>query len=477
MTGLMIARTPSRALDPQRGNQIAAAHQLSEEFDRGIHRTRAHPRGSQRCPHVTGAQSSIVSRRVAGRRQWVEHAGATSATTPMWTRRSAWLDALRLWADPAAVQEVCARLGCSINAATMLAIATAMADYADHDTGRNMAATRATLAQRVGCSPRTITTAWRVLRAADWIVLAAPGHGNARTPSARCRPSIWHLTPRRTVDHFHLPPRTNYLPSSLVEKHSPSAPARAGKISQRKKPRPATTRTQPRPIALQRLAAQLVASTHGIDRRSQHIGAVCDAFTSSGIDSQAWTARQLKNALEADMRATGWNWPDHITNPIGFLISRLRRLPAQPGKQQPKEVATQAQPASQRAQTLNDAPQDGPTPRVMTSQQCARIALAQQHCRQVLERAHHRTQSALPDDAGQVSARTGKPRHPSTPAPSNSCSVCGSPQARQRPYLPLHRSCVCDKCWGSASCGIEGQASSRAPSGLSVLEALRRVQT
>lgn len=477
MTGLMIARTPSRALDPQRGNQIAAAHQLSEEFDRGIHRTRAHPRASQRCPHVTGAQSSIVSRRVAGRRQWVEHAGATSATTPMWTRRSAWLDALRLWADPAAVQEVCARLGCSINAATMLAIATAMADYADHDTGRNMAATRATLAQRVGCSPRTITTAWRVLRAADWIVLAAPGHGNARTPSARCRPSIWHLTPRRTVDHFHLPPRTNYLPSSLVEKHSPSAPARAGKISQRKKPRPATTRTQPRPIALQRLAAQLVASTHGIDRRSQHIGAVCDAFTSSGIDSQAWTARQLKNALEADMRATGWNWPDHITNPIGFLISRLRRLPAQPGKQQPKEVATQAQPASQRAQTLNDAPQDGPTPRVMTSQQCARIALAQQHCRQVLERAHHRTQSALPDDAGQVSARTGKPRHPSTPAPSNSCSVCGSPQARQRPYLPLHRSCVCDKCWGSASCGIEGQASSRAPSGLSVLEALRRVQT
>lgn len=440
MTGSMIARGPLRALDPQCGNEITSALLFSDELGTHIHRTRVDPHGSHRCPHTTREQPPIAFRRVAGRRQWVEHAGAISVTTPMWTCRSAWLDALKVWANPVAVQEVCDRFGCSISSATVLAVATAMADYADHDTGRNMAATRATLAQRVGCSPRTITTAWRVLRAADWIVLASLGHGNARTPSARCRPSIWHLTPRQTVDHFHLPSKTNYPYSSPVKNHSPSAPPRAGGISQRPNTRRPMGRTQPRPIGLQRLAAGLAACTHGIDRRNRHIGALCDAITASGIDSQTWTARQLKDALEADMRVTGWHWPDRITNPVGFLISRLRRLPTRPHEQD----------ASQHAQMLPPAPPDAPRPPVVTSQQRARIALARQHCRQVLEDARRPSRSAFLNDAEHVSVRIATPRDPSTPAPSNACSICGSRQARKRPYLPMHRACVCDECWGSA---------------------------
>ena len=35
-----------------------------------------------------------------------------------------------------------------------------------------------------------------------------------------------------------------------------------------------------------------------------------DALTHSGLDLEAWTPRQLLDALNADMRATGWSWPN-----------------------------------------------------------------------------------------------------------------------------------------------------------------------
>lgn len=70
----------------------------------------------------------------------------------------------------------------------------------------------------------------------------------------------------------------------------------------------------------------MVANAHGLWRG--HIGAVCDAITNAGIDPQAWTARQISDALNADMRATGSTWPDHIDKPGAFLAWRLRRLTA-----------------------------------------------------------------------------------------------------------------------------------------------------
>ncbi|MFL0289149.1 hypothetical protein ACJH6H_28325 [Mycobacterium sp. SMC-21] len=39
-----------------------------------------------------------------------------------------------------------------------------------------------------------------------------------------------------------------------------------------------------------------------------------------------WSAKDIQKALEADMRRTGGTWPDQITNPGGFLASRLRKL-------------------------------------------------------------------------------------------------------------------------------------------------------
>jgi len=62
--------------------------------------------------------------------------------------------------------------------------------------------------------------------------------------------------------------------------------------------------------------------------RQGHIGTICDAITAAGIDPAVWSAKDIQDVLETDMRRTGRSWPDQITNPGGFLASRLRRLAA-----------------------------------------------------------------------------------------------------------------------------------------------------
>lgn len=447
----MIARVSTGALDPQCRSRNTAAYQYVGASDYG---DLAAVFGNQLVPngfHSSTGHRRAASKAATGRRQWVERAGATSATTPMWTSRSAWLDALRLWANHVAVRELCVQLGCSINAATLVGIAAAMADYADHATGRYMAATRATLAAEIGCSPRTITTAWRVLQAAHWIVLAAPGRGNAQTPSRRRRPAIWHLTPRRrVVDDFHLPARNNFPCVSPVGNYSPSAHARSDRNSRRAKPRCGSRCSrppQPRPLGLQRLAAQLAVRTHGIDRRGRHIGGVCDAIVASGIDVEAWTAAALKAALEADMRATGWTWPDRITSPAGFLVSRLRRLPTRPPESPSSDVISAANAVSGGSPRTPRA-QSGPIPPpALTSQQRARIAQVQQQCRQALETSRRRRKSEPPNGPTRPHGGIGRGGQRGAVATLGSCVICDSDAAPLRPYLPLSRAHVCEDCW------------------------------
>ena len=134
------------------------------------------------------------------RRGWVERAGACAPRAPMWTSRSSWLDGLQRWAQSPALGQLCAEQRVSITAATLLSIAAVMAEHADHATGRHVAVTRATIAHRVGCDVRTVTAAWRVLRASQWAVEAQRGHGSPGTPSVGRRPSVYHLVPRR--DHL-----------------------------------------------------------------------------------------------------------------------------------------------------------------------------------------------------------------------------------------------------------------------------------
>jgi hypothetical protein len=265
------------------------------------------------------------------RRDWITRAGACPASTPVWTSRDGWLAALYRWANSDALAQLCRTEGVSITAPTLLAVATAMSGHADHATGRHVAVTRATLAAAAGCDVRTVTTAWRVLRTARWAVEAQRGHGSPDTPSVGRRPSIYHLVSRREPrstpgDHFHLPPSGGVCLSSPVGTYSPSAPLARRQESRPVKARP--WRCAPRPLALQRLAAEVISRCHGLGHA--HSGGICDALTAAGIDPQVWTARQITAALNADMAARGWSWPDRIERPGAFLASRLRRLDWRP---------------------------------------------------------------------------------------------------------------------------------------------------
>lgn len=360
------------------------------------------PRVSSGWPTPLGGAAIASTPRVVcalaneRRRGWVERAGACAPRAPMWTSRAGWLEGLHRWAHSPALGQLCAAERVSITAATLLSIATVMAEHADHATGRHVALTRATIAARAGCDVRTVTTAWRVLRASHWVIEAQRGHGSPDTPSIGRRPSVYHLVPRRDAHptpssagpDFHLPPSGGPSLSSPVGRNSPSGHASvpAHHMSQNRcttpparPPRPTT----PRPLATQRLAAALLTRTHGLDHA--HIGSICDALTTAGIDPTVWTARAITDALNADMRARGWTWPDHITNPGAFLSSRLRRLNwAAP--QTPTNTGGYA------AASIDPTPR--PLPLTAASQ--GRITAAQQQIRHILANPSQRTPSSPP---------------------------------------------------------------------------------
>lgn len=338
------------------------------------------------------------------RREWVQRAGACAPRAPMWTSRAGWLDGLRSWAHSSAFRQVCTEARVSITAATLLSIATVMAEHADHATGRHVAATRATIADKVGCDVRTVTTAWRVLRVSKWAVEAQRGHGSTNTPSIGCRPSVYHLVPRRevrpvtrpVVHDFHLPPSGGVSSLSPVGSYSPSerASAPANRICDNTRQARPWRRTA-RPLAVQRLAAGLVAITHGLDRT--HIGAICDALTAAGIDPAVWSARAVNDKLNADMRARGATWPDHIANPGAFLHSRLRRL-----SWSPPEAPTKA--GGSAAVSIDQTPR----PVVLTEASRARIAAAREEIRRVLTDSAQRTRSGHTNRT--PNARSATPR-------------------------------------------------------------------
>ncbi len=280
----------------------------------------------------------------------------------MWTSRDGWLSALGQWAASSAFTGAKASARVSITAATLLAVAAVMAEHADHGTGRHVAVTRARIADRVSCSPDTVTVAWRLLRVAGWAVEAQRGHGSPATPTGGRRPSVYHLVsrrqPRPVVHNPDLPPKAGVCISSSVDKYSPSARTARAKEPLSKKRRPC--RAAPRPLPIQRLAAQLVARSHGLHHG--HIGAICDAITAAGIDPELWSARSITDALNTDMAARGWSWPDHIHRPAAFLASRLRRLAWQRPCGPPNNGGCAASPDTTAAPRRGHEPSPAETP-------------------------------------------------------------------------------------------------------------------
>ena len=93
-----------------------------------------------------------------------------------------------------------------------------------------------------------------------------------------------------------------------------------------------------------------------------------------------WSTRAVNDKLNADMRARGLTWPDHIANPGAFLHSRLRRLSWSPSETQTKAGGSAAGSIDQT-----------PRPVVLTEASRARIAAAREEIRRVLTKGAQRT--------------------------------------------------------------------------------------
>lgn len=423
--------------------------------------------GGGRATAVGAPCSGAVSDRLRkvraaeARRAWIERQGAADPATPAWLSREGWLDDVFSWAASPDFAVVCAANRVSIASATVVSIAVLWAGFADHATGRNAAVTRARIAQKMGCAVKTVSRAWQVLGAAGWAVEAARGHGSSSGHTAGNRPSIWHLVSRRPAapqaadpgEDVPLPPKAGSCLLPLVESYSPSVRGRAREhvspSDQPRRPRPRRRwRATPRPLAVQRLADELVGNAygrrplcHGLGRG--HIGAVCDAITSAGIEPAVWTARDVRAALDADMRATGWSWPDRVERPAAFLAARLRRLPARPGTTSLVDGGTAAGLEQDRRATPVEP---SASPVEFTAPQRARIAAAKAYAHQTIADARQRR--ADRETAAPRRRVSPMPAAATTPATTAACSRCGAPDAPHRRYMPAHRAHVCGDCWG-----------------------------
>lgn len=345
--GLAVSRAPSAwgkaGVDAGRSGCLNTAVRLPGHASRpGQRAAAAGSRGAKR-------------RRRAVFVEWLDEVAAAPAVVPMWTSRRGWIDEVRHWAQSAAFRPVCAAQRVSMTAATLVAIVRVWAESADHRTGRNAAVTKGRIAATVGCDAKTVQRAWVLLRAGGFAIEASRGHGSPIGHSAGNRPSVWHLiSPRRaarrepdSVDVVPLPSLPKGERVSLVGEISPRR-ART-RATPRSAPRNSSTKAQtprsgrrndrpdrgPRPLAAQKLAAKLAVLCHGLDHgpnhpQPRHMGALVDAVLNSSLDTSAWTAEQLRDALNANMQATGWFWPNQVSNPAAFLAYRLRALPTVP---------------------------------------------------------------------------------------------------------------------------------------------------
>lgn len=337
----------------------------------------------------SGSTARIASAKYRrNRRSYIVAAGNIGSQVPRWLSRRHWLEDLSRWA----FHEGAELLQQKMTPKLLLSVAEVLAQFCDSTDGRHCAVTNRTVAQLAHCSERTVTNVRSILSASGFAVLAQQGCGGGGRPH---RVAVWHLVSRRrpvdSTSTCDLPPSRRDRGLSHPGMNKPKARPHASRTRSTHRRRPPAARS-PRPLATQRLAADLVRRTHGLG--GGHIGAICDALQAVGIDPTRCTADQICRQLNSDMRETGWSWPDEIHNPAAFLTHRLARIADRLTPPQRVEGGV-------TAARSEDAP--GPARNAVRLRQMLRA--------------------------------------------EEDCSVCGAEEAPRRPWLPPRRAHVCDPCW------------------------------
>lgn len=287
---------------------------------------------------------------------------ATASRIPAWTSRDHWHALVHLALNTARGTRI--RSAQKVSCRSVIAVAVSMSRFANSANGRDVTASNFRLAARAGVSERVVSRARKVLaelglavevergrilspieraaarahhgahqsRAASVWYLTIPSAAAARSASA----GLKHRSRRRrskcpirrskrpenpqVIGSGDLPPDRGVSSSSSVELYSPTRAVKrgAGEISSN------TKQHTPWPLHLQRAAAELVQ--HGPALGLGHIGAICAALATAGIDTTRYRGRDIAERLTRDTQSRGWTWPNRIARPRAFLAARLAMI-------------------------------------------------------------------------------------------------------------------------------------------------------
>jgi hypothetical protein len=318
-----------------------------------------------------------------------------------WTSGAAWFDALMdCLATPHG--EECRRLA-KVAAGTLLRVARADWLSADVATGRGVSTAHETVAAELGMSGKTVQRARELLETLGFSVTITVGryltrsermaahqvHGGRQYRAASLRALT--LPKKQPVENVQLPSPREGKSLSPVVKSSPTRAHARRPVAALPNQRSMTNKRRghdrnPRPLADQRLAAELVARLPWLDK-GRHVGTVSLFLHRLGVTGQEWTAHGLLSAVDQFCASTGARNVDPRAHRepaayLAWLINKARAAGAQPNRT--RHAAAAARRAAEQAARAEEIRQEAE--RVAAIDQAAVQAILDQMHRDVPKR-------------------------------------------------------------------------------------------
>lgn len=343
----------SRAL-PRRRAADNGTRNVDADLSRAIESARANIQMTEKLNSESEQRGRTWSIPVPSRLQ---------SRTPIWSGHERWQRQVRGLLNSPMGTQLCQQH--NVHPERVYAVAVSMARSADHRTGRRVTASRALLATRAGVSLTVLKRARRVLSALGMAQEMVRGrllctlerwaaeahHGRRQTKgtsvwalvspkSAAARAEAQQFAPTSALPHTK-PPESDLTfpvypqpqargPQSLSTSFSACSSVKKNKTTRaraRKARRVEPMKLGPRPIALQRAAAEFLNHAPAL-KALGHIGAACDALRAHSVDTERWSGRDIARMLSEDTKRRGWTWPGagSLREPLSFLHWRLARI-------------------------------------------------------------------------------------------------------------------------------------------------------
>lgn len=247
--------------------------------------------------------------------------------TPVWWGKTRWLNALGKALESERGRAACSNIAGpnsrrpqSIRPATVMDVAVIEARTADHATGRNVCTSNKTVADILGCCPRTVQRARGVINRLGFAIVVDRGryltrdertaafeiHGRRQVRCASERALIMPKPMTSENKKVRLP-RSGVEVSKETSRFITQAPASRAAGNQAMKQGPqksAETPSKPRrrssqrfDLATKKLAAGLAARLQVLCQ-GKHIGSLCRILAHHGMNSDGWTPGDVLRLIE-----------------------------------------------------------------------------------------------------------------------------------------------------------------------------------